>query len=123
MIDATIFALLNVPAVTAIIGTDPARVYGNGMAPQNAPLPHVTWQVIAGVPEAILDAPGIDNYRVQVDCWAVDAATRSTLALAVRDAMERDGANVMVSENGHSVDPDTRQYRWSADFSLWVPRA
>lgn len=122
MIESTVFGLLNVPAVTAIVGTNPVRVYGNGTAPQDAPLPHVVWQIVSGVPEAILDRPGIDDFRVQVDCWAGDAATCRQLAGVVRDALEDDGRNVMVSDNGNSIDPDTGQYRRSFDFSFWVTR-
>lgn len=122
MIIPPVFALLNVPAVTAIVGTNPVRVYGQGNAQQDAPLPHVTWQVISGQPYATLDMPGMDNHRVQVDCWTADNATGKALALAVRDAMENGGDNVMVSFNGNDIDPDTKQYRWSMDFSIWTPR-
>jgi len=122
MILPPVFALLNVPAVTALVGTNPVRVYRAGYAPQDAPLPHVTWQVIAGSPDATLDLPGMDNHRVQVDCWAADSASCIALARVVRDAMENDGENVMVSINGDDVDPDTKEYRWSMDFSIWTPR-
>lgn len=122
MILPPVFALLNVSAVTALVGTNPVRVYGQGNAPQTAPLPHVTWNVIAGTTPATLDRPGMDNHRVQVDCWAADNATGKALAIAVRDAMENGGDNVMVSFNGNDIDPETKQYRWSMDFSIWTPR-
>lgn len=118
-----VFALLSAsPAVTAIVGTAPVRAYGFAYAPQDAPLPHVTWQVVSGVPEQVLDRPGIDNARVQVDCWAADATGCRQLADAVREALEDDGRNVMISDNGDTYDDDAKQYRRSFDFSFWIPR-
>lgn len=121
--NSPVFPLLAAaPAVTAIVGTAPVRVYGAGSAPQAAPLPHVVWQVISGVPEQVLDRPGIDNARVQIDCWAATATACNGLADAVRAALEDDGRNVMVSDNGDAYDADTQQYRRSFDFSFWIPR-
>lgn len=121
MIQPPVFGLLNVPAVTALVGTNPPRVY-HRQAEQNATLPYIVWFVAGGAPDATLDVPGMDNHRVQVDCWAADGVQSIALARVARDAMENGGDNVMVSFNGDDQDPETLACRWSMDFSIWTPR-
>lgn len=128
---APVYAILRAAAaVTAIVGTNPARIYPAGNIPQvagmdpNANLPCVTWQMIGGHPENMLsDRPVVENQRIQIDCWAVGSngfEDANALADAVQVALELSG--YCVSLNGHDFDPETRRYRESFDWSFWVQR-
>lgn len=71
MIPPVFTLLAATPAVTAIVGTSPVRIYPAGNIPEvtgadpNANLPCVTWQTIAGHVENFLaDAPVAENQRV-----------------------------------------------------------
>lgn len=116
------------PAVTAIVGTNPVRVYPGGVIPQAASMPAIAWLVVAGVPENMLgDRTVVDNQRVQIDCWADNFDAAMALFEAVRAALE--GAAYLVGINdpegissNTQFDPDTRRYRISSDWSFWVSR-
>ena len=123
-----IFPILSTtPAVTAIVGTSPCRVYPAGNIPQvagtdpNANIPCVTWQQVGGMPENLLSerAP-VDNQRVQIDAWALTFTAANNLAETVRTALELSG--YLVSLNGADYDSDTKRYRVSFDFSFWLGR-
>lgn len=123
-----IFPLLSASsAVTAIVGTSPARIYPAGNIPQSATqdpnvnVPCVTWRTVGGHAENILsDRPGVDNQRVQLDCWALTFTQAQTLATAVQYALELVGNCVAV--NGSDFEADTKRYRVSFDFSFWLGR-
>ena len=53
------------PAVTALLGTNPTRLYLFGEAPQNVIKPYAVWQTVAGSPENYLGTlPDIDHWSV-----------------------------------------------------------
>lgn len=110
--------LTGAAAVTTIAGQ---RIYSAGHA-LNTSGPYVTWFTVTGIPVADFDRPGFDNVRVQVDCYATNGNTCNQLATAVRDALEADGENEMVSWREYPFDVTTNTYRYSMDFSLWVER-
>lgn len=116
--------LIGSDAVTAILGLNPTKAFRSGDAPQGTVAPYLTWSVITDVPANVMDGPaGIENMRVQVDCYTVTGTDCDTLADAVRDALEDGGQNVMLSQNIDGVDPTTRLYRNSRDYSFWVTRS
>lgn len=117
-----IFTLLKAAAgVTAIIGTAPCRAYSFGNAPDLVAKPYMTWQAVGGNPENYLkDAPNIDRYSLQVDCWALTDTEARALALAARDALQ--GDSYITSWTGESRDPDTKNYRYSFDVDFYVNR-
>jgi hypothetical protein len=117
-----IFAVCSiVPAVTALIGASPVRLYPFGDAPQAVALPYVTWQTITGLPENYIDrVPDIDSYTLQVDCYATTATSARNVAKAIRDAIETKAH--IVAWRGESKDPDTLHYRSSFDVTWFVPR-
>jgi hypothetical protein len=117
-----IFAVASaVPAVTALIGASPVRLYPFGDAPQAVALPYVTWQTITGFPENYIDrVPDIDSYTLQVDCYATTATSARNVAKAIRDAIETKAH--IVAWRGESKDPDTLHYRSSFDVTWFVPR-
>lgn len=108
--------------VTALIGSGAAMRCGSaGTIPQDSAKPYVTWQVISGLPENYLDeAPDIDNFRVQINCWALDPADVDALALAVRSALEPHGHQITVVDD--SQDETTKLYRYATDWSFWPAR-
>jgi hypothetical protein len=120
-----VFPVLNVPAIQALVGSSPARIYRHGSAPQGAAVPYITWFEVAGQPyDQISGAPDSDFDTVQIDCWAGngDPTTNDgdvqveTLALAVRNALDAAGfSNRMVV---NQRDPDTKRFHIGieADF-------
>ncbi len=121
-----VFPLLSAAGpVTAIIGTNPVRAYKHGQAPQNVIAPYVTYASISTVPQNALDeAPRVDAFSMQVDCWSVNTGTGSagieTLAKAVRNAIEP--VAHMVSGPTDSFDAETGRYRITMTFDFWTHR-
>lgn len=118
-----IFALLSTaPAVTALVGAgDAARVYPWGEAQPDLVRPYVTWMVVAGAPEnSQADAPPVDRFVVQLDCWGDTGTSAKAVAVAVRDAIETIAH--VTAYNPSDRDPDTGRYRMSFDAEFHVKR-
>ena len=110
-----------VSAVTTMIGTSPVRLYPFGEAPQGVPLPYVVWQSVYGSPENVIDgAPTIDQYTIQVDCYAATGTTARAVAQAMRDAIQTSAH--IVGWRGESRDVETGHYRYSFDVDWYVSR-
>ena len=119
-----IFPLVaTVPAITALVGTDPVRVYRAGRAPQGSVAPYVTWSIVSDSPAPDLDGGGMVHFRVQVNSFSADEDECDELDAAVQAAIENDGENVSLGLSVDEVDQATGLYRMSRDFSLWVPRS
>lgn len=121
-----IFALLkNATAVTALVGTNPVRVYRHGAAPQNVVAPYVTWSVITATPQNTLsEAPKADACTVQIDCWSDNTGTGDAaveaLATAVRNAIE---PHAHMTGFGPNVrDFETQRFRFTLQFDYWLSR-
>lgn len=122
-----VFTLLNVPAVTSIVGSNAIwqdvlpQAYGSKRA-------YITWSIVGGAPENYLDGvPGMDSGRVQIDCWVGEEVSNNTgakvcqnLMLAVRNAIEPSAH--MVGTPLSTYEPDTKLYRYLLDFQFWVRR-
>lgn len=110
-----------VPAVTALLGSGPTRLFPFGEAPQGVALPYAVWQTITGLPENYLgQAPDIDQFTIQVDVYADRGSTAREVAAALRDAIEPHA--YVVSWNGESTDPDTGHKRYGFDVTWHVHR-
>lgn len=100
--------------VVSIVGQ---RIYRHGSAPQNVQKPYITWFLVTGTPENVLNAaPCSDRNTVQIDCWSESDEQIEQLAYSVRDALDSNLiANRMVINNRES---DTKLYRIAieADF-------
>jgi len=112
-------------AVKALIGANPVRFYQFGMAPQNVVKPYAVWQRVFGAPENYLgDVPDIDSLTLQIDVYATDAPsgaeTVRNVAIAIRDAIEP--VCYITSWLGESIDPDTKNHRFSFQSDWLVPR-
>jgi hypothetical protein len=116
-----VFPLLkNAPAVTALVGTSPVRVYRHGTAPQGVVSPYVTWSVSGGDAEIVLTETDADTFRVQVDIWSSSDTQVETLAAAVRAALEP--AAHLVGYLMDERDFDTQKFRISMAFDFIVLR-
>lgn len=84
MEEAIIQRLLATTGVTNIVGT---RVFP-GSLPQAYAMPAVTMHVISGGPLYADDGEvGLDEVRVQIDCWATTYSAAKLLARAVRESL------------------------------------
>lgn len=116
--------LLATPAVTAIFGTAPLRVYPFGDAPQKGAagyaLPYGVYQGISGSPGNYLNqSPNSDEFGQQIDIYAATLTAARNGAMAIRDAVEP--VCYVVGWNGESKDPDSGNYRYSFDLD-WIVR-
>lgn len=102
-------------AVKAIVGT---RIYAHGDAPPDTERPYITWQVIVGTPEnSLADAPDIDRWVLQINCWHPQEADVETLAKAVRDVVQQHG--YVTDMPGNRRDTETKLY-WIAIRMDWL---
>ena len=79
------------PTVQQQLG-DPVRLF-LGSAPQDTPLPYATWEVVNGSPTAMLsDPPPADGWRVRMTVWGEVLSQANSVAVAIRDVVERVGS-------------------------------
>ncbi len=114
--------LLAKPAVTAIFGTSPMRVYPFGEAPAKGTtgylLPYAVFQGVSGVPSNYLgEVPDSDDFTQQIDVYAVTLTAARNGAKAIRDAIEP--VAYIAGWNGENKDPDTGNFRYSFDVD-WI---
>jgi len=109
------------PAVIALIGANPVRLYLFGMAPDKPAGTYCVWQVINGSPENYLAGrPDVEPYCLQVDVYASTAAAARTAGQAFDYAIEL--AARATSYNGETRDTETMLYRYSFDVDWIVQR-
>lgn len=107
--------------LTAVLGSNPTRVYPFGEAPQDVAKPYAVWQTISGSPENCLsNTPKIDEFLIQIDVYSDNASQSRQAAELIRDAVERDAH--ITAWRGESRDPDTNNYRLSFDIQFLTPR-
>ena len=119
-----ITALEGDAAVQTHLGATPSsRIYPL-ILPQDPGLPAVTFQRIANARVNSFDAGGgIDNPRIQVDCWAVSRKAARELAMEVKRVVEAStafGGWLITDSEFFEDDVDPQLYRVSMDFSLWI---
>lgn len=108
------------PAVTALLGTNPTRLYLFGMAPDNPAGTYCVWQIIDGSPDNYLAGrPDVESHTLQVDVYATTAAEARAAGQALECAVELSAS--VVGYNGENRDTETGRYRYS--FSVdWIVR-
>ena len=110
------------PAVTALLGTSPVRLFPFGMAPAGVAKPYAVWQQVGGSPENyLMGVPDIDSVTLQVDVYATTTSSAKAVAAALRDAIEP--VAHVVAWRGESRDTETGNYRVSFDVDWFVPRS
>lgn len=118
----SLFTILNNnPAVKALLGTSPLRVYPFGQVDQNTPKPYAAYSVYNGNPENYLgEVPDIDNMGTQVDVYAQTGVSASACAKAIRDAIEPFAH--MTSFSTPARDAQTQLYSCRLEFDFWENR-
>ncbi|VVN83833.1 DUF3168 domain-containing protein [Pseudomonas fluorescens] len=107
--------------VRALLGVTPHRLYPFGEAPEGVVKPYAVWQLVTGSPENYLAGrPDLDGFTLQVDVYALNAASARAVTSAIAHAIELK-ANV-VRWGGESKDTATKLYRSSFDIDWLVPR-
>ena len=77
------------PGVTALLGTNPTRLYLFGMAPDTPAGTYCVWQVVNGSPESFLAGrPDAEAYGLQVDVYGATAAAARAAGHAIEYAVE-----------------------------------
>ncbi|PMV79619.1 MULTISPECIES: DUF3168 domain-containing protein [unclassified Pseudomonas] len=108
------------PAVTALLGTNPTRLYLFGIAPDTPVGTYCVWQVINGSPENFLAGrPDTEAYGLQIDVYASTASAARAAGHAIEYAVEL--AATITNYNGETKDAETGLYRYSFDVD-WIVR-
>lgn len=107
------------PGVTALLGSDPTRLYPHGEAPEGVLKPYAVWQAISGSPLNYLNGlPDTDRYGLQVDVYADTAASADAVVTAMRKVV---GKYAYITGFGVDVrDKDTKNYRKGFDVAWLV---
>lgn len=109
-----------VPAVTALLGTDPVRFFPFGQSPDNVVMPYAVWQTVSGSPENYLSGtPSIDSWLVQVDVYAKKGSTARTVAETLRNTIEP--VTYITAWRGESKEDDNI-FRYSFDVEFLTAR-
>jgi hypothetical protein len=111
-----VYSLLKASTEVTAIVVD--RIGEHGVIFANELRPYLTWQIVSGIGEVILDkgrSPH-DRIQVQVDCWHKTSAGVVDLAEAVRSAIESDAyySGTVADER----DAETLLYRLSLQFDF-----
>lgn len=110
--------LMAAPAVAAIVAD---RVYGHDEAPQGVLDPYVTWFVVSGPPEQVLEgSPPFDKFTIQIDCRHPRGDGVLQLAKAVRDAVEPHACVTNLIANNR--EPETKLYRLGLELDFILNR-
>lgn len=90
------------------------------LAPEGAALPRITFSRVSTAPvNAIGGSSGLDQVRVQIDCWASSLPAVATLAAQARTIIETQDFKALLQGAVDDYEPDTRTFRRSLDFRCW----
>lgn len=121
----SIFPLLSAdPAVRAVLGTNPVRVFPFGQAPENVQDPYCVWQFV-GQPENYIgnQRPHVDSHAVQFDVYGVSAASVEAAGNAIQDAVEGFKHATISSFGATTRDAATGRYRYTLHADWWQIRS
>lgn len=80
--------------------------------------PAISYQRVTSTPVVSLQgSSGLDNVRVQIDCWARTYKEVKALAAEVRLVMQSIGA--LPATDVDDYEPETKLYRVIMDFTMW----
>jgi len=118
ILEPNIFSVLTGDAaVSALVGT---RVYPIKL-PHEPTYPAITYSRVASEKVNAFDGyKGLEDARIQVDCWASTYAQAKDLAEKVISAMiNATPFKARVASDTDLYDDDTGTYRVSVDFYIW----
>jgi hypothetical protein len=110
--------------LAALTGSPPATSAGDNVyalvLPDGTDYPALTYQRISTVPvNSLAGSSGLDQVRVQIDCWAATYGAAKALADEVRPVMEAAAFKGLLVTDTDDYDEVTRLYRISMDFYCW----
>ena len=120
-VEVVLAVLKAAPAVTAIVGAGTDARISPLMRAQAIQVPAVTLQRIALAPvNGLRGHMGLDDVRVQLDCYADSYAGARTLANACRNALQAAGHQMQSEFDNFEPDVSPELYRITQDFQVWV---
>jgi hypothetical protein len=88
--------------------------------PDNSSLPAITFQRISSTPVNDLSGhSGLDQVRMQIDCWSRTYGGAKALAAQVRALMTEAGFKALLATDRDDYESDTQIYRSSTDYMVW----
>jgi hypothetical protein len=118
IIEQNLFTLLSTVAqITALCGT---RIYP-AVLPEKAILPAIHYLFVGGSSKATNDTYGVQEYRVEINCWGNSYSDAVTLRNAVRSAIDQydqNGIFVRFMQPTDFFDHEALQYRAMAEFYI-----
>lgn len=120
--ESQLFQILkSTPALTALLGTNPFRVYEWDEAPQGVTYPYVTYSYDDVLPENFMDkAPDMDNIGTEINVWAKSGRSCRHVAEEIRKALEK--TCHMTSAGNAGRDNDTKAFRFRMNFDIFTSR-
>lgn len=110
-------AIAGASSITALVGTR----YWPDVAPDDAALPRITWQVISQIRNDWLAGPGVgQRVRIQVNCWSAKSAGRAgadTLGDTVEAVLKLTG-HILFRQS--TYDPEAQIYWTQLDWSVAI---
>lgn len=116
--------------ITAVVGTDPPRIYVAGTVPQEETRPWITYQRIGTDPgNTLAGASALADAIMQINCVADDYDTARDLAELVRLRMRRtawpgttSGSVTIEGVRGIDDDDSTEPPQASEEFGVFMAR-
>lgn len=127
-IEEALVAYVNtVSPITAIIGTNPARLYPS-RAPDKTADPYIVYTKSGGERDSTQDGnSGFGHPRVQLSCWSANYKTAKKLAVEVVKAFngylgpmgDKTGVAAFVDNEIDNFDTEAREHHIIVDVMLW----
>lgn len=87
---------------------------------QGTPLPALVYTRTGSAPvTSLAGSSGLDQVRVQVDCYAASYAAAKALAAEVRQLLEGASFKALLQTDFDFFEPDTQVYRVTQDYYCW----
>lgn len=116
-LETKLYTLLSSDAGVVAIASD--RVYPDE-APQNAALPYVVYtRISSGRVYSLSGYSGLENPRIQIDCYAETMADVVSLSDAVISAMRGATTFKVAMDDPENMPEEDGTFRIMIDFSIW----
>ena len=110
-------------AVTALLGTNPLRVFED-IAPHKTPRPYAVWSVVTANPENHLDCPAnTDHVSFQIVVYDTNPGEASKIRKAIRESLEHHCYVTGIHPNHFERIADTNIFGRGFDANWFLDRA
>ncbi len=112
-----IFPILDTPSIQAYVGSNPARIFDFGVAPEETPPPYIIHSWVVDQPyEQLSGPPTADLMMVQIDCYCSTMNEARGLARVMRQRLDEVGlSNRLIIQ---TYEHDTKLYRVGFEVDL-----